>query len=515
MKRYNHVVVIGVDGMGNFNQKASTPNIDKIFKNGATTNNALSLIPTISAQNWGGMLLGCEPIIHKLTNSIVGNRPYKNSAIPSLFSSIRNQYPEANLASFCNWNPINFGIIEDDCGVHKETADNDAELTDKIIDFIKNKPDFLFVQLDNVDSAGHRNGYGSQGHLDEISRSDEYIGRIYGEYKAQGMIDETLFIVISDHGGYVRSHGGYSVGERYVYLGVSGKNIKNGSIKHAYTKDISAIVLYALGVDAPDYNIDGYSSQVPQEIFCDYNGAYILPPIKEPNKKQFITKPYKNKNGFGSLFGDRVKLCMFFDNSFNDESGNCNFRQVNTFKFYNDGIVGPCGEGGANGWLNTTDLSVGKNSFSVAVWLETDLQLEDCAVVCTNKDWTDDRDDKGFGVILESHDIVFSLATGDDCIEPVIPFNNRTTDGWIHFIASLDREKCQIDFYLDFKHITSVKIPESFTTDFDNERFTVGNDKPNTYNNIENVITLRMDDLIVLDGALTEADVKTFENYYK
>ncbi len=515
MKRYNHVIVVGVDGMGNFNRNTPTPNIDRIFKNGATTYDALSMIPTISAQNWGGMILGCEPLVHKLTNSIVGSHPYEKKEIPSVFRTIREHYPDAVLASCCNWNPINFGIIESDCNVIKETADNDEILTEKILKVIKSKPDFLFIQLDDVDSAGHRNGYGKQGHLDEISKADGYIGRIYDEYVNQNLIDETLFIVISDHGGFERSHGGYSEGERYVFLGVAGKKVKNGNIEKAYTKDISAIVLYALGIDTPQYNLNAYSSQVPLGIFKDYNETYVLPPVNEPAKIQYRTKPFASERGFGTLFGDRVKLCMFFDNDIKDESGKCRFEEINTFKFYSDGIVSSCGEGGANGWINTTDLSVGKDSFSVAVWVETDLELIDCAVVCTNKDWTGDRDDKGFGIILESHDIVFSLAIGDDCIEPVIPFDSRTTDGWVHFMASVDRQKQKIDFYLNFRHITSVDLPEGFTTDFDNSRFTIGNDKPNTYNNVENIITLRMDDLIVLDGVLTEDDVKAFEEYYE
>ena len=68
---YKYVVVVGIDGMGNFLTKTPTPNIDRIFENHAKTYNALSMSPTISAQNWCAMLMGCSPEVHGFTNSTV------------------------------------------------------------------------------------------------------------------------------------------------------------------------------------------------------------------------------------------------------------------------------------------------------------------------------------------------------------------------------------------------------------------------------------------------------------
>ena len=107
---YKYVAVIGVDGIGNFNTQTATPNIDEIFKNGATTNYGLSMDPTISAENWGSMLLGAEPVVHGLTNSIIGHHDHKDEMLPSLFKRIKAAYPDALLASYCNWNPINIGL---------------------------------------------------------------------------------------------------------------------------------------------------------------------------------------------------------------------------------------------------------------------------------------------------------------------------------------------------------------------------------------------------------------------
>ena len=112
-KRYSHVIVVGIDGAGAFIKQADTPNFDCIFKNGAVTYEGLASRPSISAECWGSMLLGVGPEVHKLTNSIAETFPYPvDSPFPSLFRRIRESYPEAEIGSYCNWNPITSGIAE-------------------------------------------------------------------------------------------------------------------------------------------------------------------------------------------------------------------------------------------------------------------------------------------------------------------------------------------------------------------------------------------------------------------
>ena len=126
MKLYEHVVVIGIDGAGAFIKDADTPDFDRIFANGAVTYTALASNPTISAECWGSMLLGVGPEVHGLNNGIVSTTPYPvDSPFPSLFRRIREKMPEAELGSYCDWNPITFGIVENNLGVSNATARDD------------------------------------------------------------------------------------------------------------------------------------------------------------------------------------------------------------------------------------------------------------------------------------------------------------------------------------------------------------------------------------------------------
>ena len=267
-KRYSRVILLGVDGAGIFFAQADTPNMDKLFENGAVTYKAITSLPTISAECWGSMLHGVGPEVHKLTNSIVGSTRYDvKSPYPSFFKVIRESYPDAKLVSFCNWDPINYGIIEENLGVHEDTA-GDERLTEKIVSYInENDFDTMFIQFDDVDGAGHNFGYGFKQHLERITLTDTFIGKIVDALKARDMFDDTLFIVTADHGGTpTGGHGGSTDAEKIIYMGVAGKGVMKGEISPECppnVKDLAAIVLYGMGLDIPET----WTAKIPANIF--------------------------------------------------------------------------------------------------------------------------------------------------------------------------------------------------------------------------------------------------------
>lgn len=279
-RKHFHIIVIGVDGAGSWFRAADTPNFDRIFENGAVTYNALSSKPTISAECWGSMLIGVGPEIHGLTNDIVSSVPYDTaSPYPSLFRRIREAYPKAVLGSYCDWEPITKGIVENNIGVSHATA-HDTELTPVICDYIReNKPDFLFIHFDSVDGAGHSTGYGLPAFIDRIREVDKLIGDVYSAVEESDMLEETLFIVIADHGGIndekgKGSHGGWTDEEKYVTFAATGKGINKTEIEEMNIRDLAAIVLYSMGIELPDFDEKGWTSQIPEGLFADYKGEY-------------------------------------------------------------------------------------------------------------------------------------------------------------------------------------------------------------------------------------------------
>ena len=267
---FDHLVGVGVDGAGRYFKESDTPNFDRIFQNGAVTYRALASNPTISAECWGSMLLGVGPEIHKLTNGIVSEQPYpEDSPFPSLFRRIRTAMPQAELGSFCNWDPITRGIVERNLGVAHDTA-RDEELTPLICDYIKtNKPTFLFIQFDSVDGAGHHNGYGTPPYLQQIHEVDKLVNDVYTAVCDAGIAETTLFTLIADHGGHDHGHGGWTDEEKYVTFAAVGKGVCKGEIPEMNIRDLAAIVLHALGLEIPALDENGWTSQIPQGIFED------------------------------------------------------------------------------------------------------------------------------------------------------------------------------------------------------------------------------------------------------
>ena len=275
--KYNHVIVVGIDGAGAFIRQADTPHFDRIFASGAVTYTALASNPTISAECWGSMLLGVGPEVHKLTNEIVSSRPYPvDSPFPSVFRYIRGTMPEAELGSFCDWDPITSGIAEQNLGITHATA-RDTALTPLICSYIREKkPTFLFIQFDSVDGAGHRYGYGSKEHLDRIHTVDTFVSQIHGAVEEAGIAEDTLFLAIADHGGTPfngegAGHGGWTDAEKLVTFAACGKTVRPGEIGEMNIRDLAAIILYALDIAQPAFDEAGWTAQIPDNLFTDEN----------------------------------------------------------------------------------------------------------------------------------------------------------------------------------------------------------------------------------------------------
>lgn len=274
---YKHVFVIGVDGAGTFVKNADMPRFHDIFKDSAVTYNCLTSMPTISAQCWGSLILGVDADTHGLTNGIVSETPYdKSDLYPSFLRLAREAMPDAKLAAYCNWWPIYHGIIENNIGVDTERG-GDFELTPKIVDYIKtNKPDVMFVQLDDIDGAGHSKGYGTPEYYDALNKEDALLGQMWDAVVEAGIADDSLFIITADHGGNDHGHGGPTDGERWVFFAARGKTVAPIRDFKMRIRDIPAVVCCALGIEKSE----NWDSFVPAGLFTDVE-APVRPDIDQ------------------------------------------------------------------------------------------------------------------------------------------------------------------------------------------------------------------------------------------
>ena len=263
---YEHVFIIGVDGAGAAFEQVESPNFDRIFADNAYIHNAHTEYITTSAQNWGSILLGVDYETHGMTNgSTEENRHTSQDEYHSIFYYARQAMPDARLVSICHWPNINYGIIENDIDVKKVNRFTDTLVVDEILNNISGSaPELMFVQLDEVDHAAHTYGGFSDEYYEAVRTADKRLGTIYDALESKGLMENSLFIVVADHGETENGHGGQTVEESSAVLAVAGKSVNKGLIvDSAHNRDVSAIALYALGVEQPEVFI----TSVPEGLF--------------------------------------------------------------------------------------------------------------------------------------------------------------------------------------------------------------------------------------------------------
>ena len=504
---YEHVIILGVDGAGNFHKDCNTPNMDRIFiEDGAWTDYCRAATPSISAQCWGSMLIGVKPTVHRLTNDIVVTQKYTNEAFPTIFKLVRNAHPDAKLEAVCNWDPIYYGIIEPDINVKLQSGD-DAEVTQKVMTTItKDKPELLFVQFDSVDHAGHSVTYGSQKYLKTLEIIDKYIGKIYTAIEEAGILDSTLLIITADHGGNGTSHGGASDGEMNTFFGAHGKTVNKTGDLVLEGRDIAAIVCYALGVEGNK----AWDSYIPQNLFTDN----MNPPARiEEEFTEFETRPTPaagtDKSIDNFIDTDHLRAGLFFDDQLKDIAGKEKVEKVGTV-YYPEGFYGSALRVSSEGYLSFPEMKFGKDSFTAAFWFKADEGVEGDPVIFGNKDWESGQNN-GF-VLAYNGATKFNVGNGSvrddfDYGEP-----NKLT-GWTHFLIVVDREKNQVSTYANFKQIACDPLKSEFAgSAFDaNLPFNFGQDGTGKY---EFSISAEFDDILIFDKALSVDEVADLGQYY-
>ncbi len=503
---YKHVVIIGVDGAGNFHRNCDTPNMENIFASGAYTDYCRASSPSISAQCWGTMLIGVKPYVHKLTNDSISAKAYTNDEYPTIFRYVREAHPDAELGAFCNWYPIYEGIIEKNIGVTTARGEDDV-LTPKICDYIKDKkPELLFIQFDSVDHAGHAYGYGKDGYLKALEKVDGYVGEIYGAIEEAGILDDTLVILTADHGGINTSHGGASEEEMNTYFAAVGKTVNGNQSLDVKGRDLAAIIACALGV----HGNEKWDSFVPQEMFTDN-----MHPEKRPDDviSDRTSEPTPEKGSENAIenFIDpsRLRVGLFFDGGLDDIVGNEEVKTVGTV-YYPDGFYGESLRVSSEGYLSLPKLRFGKDSFTVCMWLKVDEGVGGDPAVFSNKNWVSGMNN-GF---VYCYNGASKFNVGNNSARDDFNYGEpEDFTKWNHVILSVDRENGEVKVYTNFSETACDKLKAAFSSSvFDSGLpFNVGQDGTGKYNC---AFSGQVDDLLVFDGAFTADDAEKLGKYY-
>lgn len=275
-----HVLIIGIDGLGSEFLQAclpECPQLSQLAQHGVLTMHARTLYPTLSAPCWTGVLCGQGP--HE--SGILGNGwmppeeaaakaqaeggsspeeripPISGGDVPETIFDLakaawRTRGESGRTAVTLGWPWLRYlsGACDD-----LVLAGPDAKAVEAMAALIggAEPPRLMFTHLDEVDEAGHHHGWGSPEFYAAAREADTHVGVLLSALDAAGIRDQTLIIVVADHGGVGTNHGGFTMAELLVPLIASGAGAREGVVLNPSTYvsllDVASTSLYALGLE--------------------------------------------------------------------------------------------------------------------------------------------------------------------------------------------------------------------------------------------------------------------------
>lgn len=255
-----HVVVIGLDGaMFDRIPAANAPNLDALIAGGYSSKTLLyanPLAPTLSGPGWGTILTGVWPDKHGVKSNSWSKDPL--SSYPDFLTRLEQADSSLKTYAASTWTPIVAGssptpLITSAVDTRYDGS-TDQDTTNKVVAAINNTaPHGVFMQLDDIDIAGHSYGGASQQYLNAISAADAQVGQVLAAVNARPSTETWTVIVTADHGHTdAGGHGGSTIKERssFIIKDAPGVGQSTPSVPPKNV-DIAAEVLGIMGVPAP------------------------------------------------------------------------------------------------------------------------------------------------------------------------------------------------------------------------------------------------------------------------
>ena len=255
------VLYLGIDGCRpDALRNANTPNLDAVINSGAYSFRAQTNDITVSGPSWSSALTGVWRDKHGVHNNDFDGSQFER--YPHFFVRLKEQRPNLVTASIVHWAPIHSKIV---AGADFSLAvGSDAAVAKEAAHLLRTgDPDVLFLHFDDVDHAGHGQGYGPRlpHYLEAIAVMDRHIGTVLAALRSRADYGRESWLVLAttDHGGTGTGHGENIPAHRTIFAIVGGPAARPGEIHDPPgIVDLPVTALAHLGVTIdPAWGLDG------------------------------------------------------------------------------------------------------------------------------------------------------------------------------------------------------------------------------------------------------------------
>jgi Uncharacterized proteins of the AP superfamily len=229
-----HVLIISIDGLRPDRALwADMPVLRSMAKNGAYTFWARTTAVSITLPSHTSMLTGVTPRKHGVewNSDLPLNEPVY-PRVPTVFELAKNAgYTTALIAGKSKFSTlakpgtVTWTAIPE----AKNSSGSHATVTAAAARIIEeHKPALIVVHYNEVDSTGHKYGWGSAEQFAKIEETDRELGHLLEALDRAGIRNSTTIIVSADHGGAGRTHGPDDARSRHIPWIASGAGVVKG-----------------------------------------------------------------------------------------------------------------------------------------------------------------------------------------------------------------------------------------------------------------------------------------------
>jgi predicted AlkP superfamily pyrophosphatase or phosphodiesterase len=237
------VLIVSIDGLRpDVLLRGDAPRLRELMARGSFSMWAQTTPAAVTLPSHVSMLTGVTPAVHGIEwnqDLPLSKRIYP--ARPTLFElAKRAGYSTALAAGKSKFSALTKPGTLDWTFVAPITVIPDSFIVAVVLRWIAaHPPEVLFVHLPGVDFAGHEHGWGSPQQLAALATIDRGLGRILDALKQRHLLESTVVLVTSDHGGAGTSHGPDDPRSRYIPWILAGPGVRKD---YDLTRDAALVI---------------------------------------------------------------------------------------------------------------------------------------------------------------------------------------------------------------------------------------------------------------------------------